>query len=113
MRRPSGSTSPLSARSASRLRTWRAFPPSGLRGRAGGVLEEGGGAARGQTAAREAAVGVFLARRIVFFPFAVLVKEPLAESFAFPAFPRRTAEDVLAIDLEARACARSLLARFS
>jgi hypothetical protein len=42
-----------------------------------------------------------------------LVEETLAASSALTALPRRTVEDVLAIDHEARACARSLLTRFS
>jgi 1-deoxy-D-xylulose-5-phosphate reductoisomerase len=77
------------------------------------VLVEGGSAATVLNAANEVAVEAFLAKRIGFLAIAGLVEETLAASFALTALPRRTAEDVLAIDLEARACARSLLARFS
>ncbi|HKB22205.1 MAG TPA: 1-deoxy-D-xylulose-5-phosphate reductoisomerase [Methyloceanibacter sp.] len=77
------------------------------------VLVEGGSAATVLNAANEVAVEAFLAKRIGFLAIASLVEETLAASFALTALPRRTAEDVLAIDLEARACARSLLARFS
>jgi 1-deoxy-D-xylulose-5-phosphate reductoisomerase len=77
------------------------------------VLVEGGSAATVLNAANEVAVDAFLAKRIGFLAIADLVEETLAASSALTALPRRTAEDVLAIDLEARACARSLLARFS
>jgi 1-deoxy-D-xylulose-5-phosphate reductoisomerase len=77
------------------------------------VLVEGGSAATVLNAANEVAVEAFLAKRIGFLAIAGLVEETLAASFALTALPRRIVEDVLAIDLEARACARSLLARFS
>jgi 1-deoxy-D-xylulose-5-phosphate reductoisomerase len=64
-------------------------------------------------AANEVAVEAFLAKRIGFLAIAGVVEETLAASSALAALPRRNVEDVLAIDAEARGCARSLLARFA
>jgi 1-deoxy-D-xylulose-5-phosphate reductoisomerase len=77
------------------------------------VLMEEGSSATVLNAANEVAVEAFLAERIGFLAIAGVVEETLAASGALAALPRRTVEDVLAIDAEARACARSLLARFS
>jgi 1-deoxy-D-xylulose-5-phosphate reductoisomerase len=77
------------------------------------VLGAGGSAATVLNAANEVAVEAFLARRIGFLAIARLVEETLAASASLAALPRRSVEDVLAIDAEARGCARALLARFS
>jgi 1-deoxy-D-xylulose-5-phosphate reductoisomerase len=77
------------------------------------VLAEGGSAGTVLNAANEVAVEAFLAKRIGFLAIAGVVEETLAASSALAALPRRNVEDVLAIDAEARGCARSLLARFA
>jgi 1-deoxy-D-xylulose-5-phosphate reductoisomerase len=76
------------------------------------VLVAGASAATVLNAANEVAVEAFLAKRIGFLAIAGVVEETLAASASLAGLPRRGVEDVLAIDAEARACARSLLARF-
>jgi 1-deoxy-D-xylulose-5-phosphate reductoisomerase len=77
------------------------------------VLEAGGNAGTVLNAANEVAVEAFLTKRIGFLAIASLVEETLAASTALARLPRCSAEDVLAIDAEARWCARSLLSRFA
>jgi 1-deoxy-D-xylulose-5-phosphate reductoisomerase len=77
------------------------------------VLVAGGSAPTVLNAANEIAVEAFLAKRIGFLAIAGVVEETLALSGPLASLPRRGAEDVLAIDAEARGCARSLLSRFS
>jgi 1-deoxy-D-xylulose-5-phosphate reductoisomerase len=77
------------------------------------VLLAGGSAATVLNAANEIAVEAFLAKRIGFLAIAGVVEETLASSAPLATLPRRSVEDVLAIDAEARGCARSLLSRFS
>jgi 1-deoxy-D-xylulose-5-phosphate reductoisomerase len=77
------------------------------------VLAEGGSAGTVLNAANEVAVEAFLAKRIGFLAIAGVVEETLAASSALAAVPRRSVEDVLAIDADARRCARSLLGRFA
>ncbi len=77
------------------------------------VLDKGGSAGTVLNAANEIAVEAFLAKRIGFLAIAGVVEETLAASSALAALPRRSVEDVLAIDAEARGCARSLLGRFA
>jgi 1-deoxy-D-xylulose-5-phosphate reductoisomerase len=76
------------------------------------ALAEGGSTGTVLNAANEVAVEAFLAKRIGFLAIASVVEETLAASSALAA-PRRSVEDVLAIDAEARRCARSLLGRFA
>jgi 1-deoxy-D-xylulose-5-phosphate reductoisomerase len=76
------------------------------------ALAEGGSTGTVLNAANEVAVEAFLAKRIGFLAIAGVVEETLAASSALAA-PRRSVEDVLAIDAEARRCARSLLGRFA
>jgi 1-deoxy-D-xylulose-5-phosphate reductoisomerase len=76
------------------------------------VLIAGGSAATVLNAANEVAVAAFLAKRVGFLAITSIVEETLAASAALAALPRRSVEDVLAIDAEARACARSLLSQF-
>ena len=77
------------------------------------VLAAGGSAGTVLNAANEIAVEAFLARRIGFLAIADLVDATLQASAGLIGLPRRSVEDVLAIDAEARASARSLLARFA
>lgn len=77
------------------------------------VLVAGGSAGTVLNAANEVAVEAFLAGRIGFLAIAALVEETLAASTGLIGLDRRNVEDVLAIDAEARASARSLLGRFA
>jgi len=77
------------------------------------VLAAGGSAGTVLNAANEVAVEAFLARRIGFLAIADLVDATLQASAGLIGLPRRSVEDVLAIDAEARASARSFLARFA
>jgi len=77
------------------------------------VLDAGGGAGTVLNAANEVAVEAFLAKRIGFLAIASLVEATLEASVGLSALTRQTVEDVLAVDAEARASARSLLARFA
>jgi 1-deoxy-D-xylulose-5-phosphate reductoisomerase len=77
------------------------------------VLATGGSAGTVLNAANEVAVEAFLARKIGFLAIADLVEATLQASGALMGLPRRSVEDVLAIDGRARAEARSLLARFA
>jgi 1-deoxy-D-xylulose-5-phosphate reductoisomerase len=77
------------------------------------VLAAGGSAGTVLNAANEIAVEAFLARRIGFLAIADLVDATLQASGGLLGAERRGVEDVLAIDAEARASARSLLARFA
>ena len=77
------------------------------------VLAAGGSAGTVLNAANEVAVEAFLAGRIGFLAIADLVDATLQASAGLIGLPRRGVEDVLAIDAEARASARSLLARFA
>jgi 1-deoxy-D-xylulose-5-phosphate reductoisomerase len=77
------------------------------------VLAAGGSAGTVLNAANEVAVGAFLEGRIGFLAIAALVEATLESSIDLPGRSRRGVEDVLAIDAEARASARSLLARFA
>jgi len=78
-----------------------------------GVLAAGGSAGTVLNAANEVAVEAFLAGRIGFLAIAALVEATLAANSGLIGLDRRSVEDVLAIDAEARAMARSLLARFA
>jgi 1-deoxy-D-xylulose-5-phosphate reductoisomerase len=77
------------------------------------VLAEGGSAGTVLNAANEVAVEAFLTKRIGFLAIASVVEETLGASSTLAALPRGSVEDVLAIDAEARGCARSLLGRFA
>ncbi len=77
------------------------------------VLAAGGSAGTVLNAANEVAVEAFLAGRIGFLAIAGLVEATLAASAGLIGLDRRNVEDVLAIDAEARASARSLLGRFA
>jgi 1-deoxy-D-xylulose-5-phosphate reductoisomerase len=77
------------------------------------VLEAGGSAGTVLNAANEVAVEAFLAKQIGFLAIAGLVEATLEASSGLLALTRESVEDVLAIDAEARACARSLLGRFA
>jgi 1-deoxy-D-xylulose-5-phosphate reductoisomerase len=77
------------------------------------VLVAGGSAGTVLNAANEVAVEAFLAGRIGFLAIAGLVEATLAASAGLIGLDRRNVEDVLAIDAEARASARSLLGRFA
>jgi 1-deoxy-D-xylulose-5-phosphate reductoisomerase len=77
------------------------------------VLTAGGSAGTVLNAANEVAVEAFLAKRIGFLGIAGLVEATLAASAGLLALTRENVEDVLAIDAEARICARSLLGRFA
>ena len=77
------------------------------------VLNAGGSAATVLNAANEVAVEAFLAGRIGFLAIADLVEATLEASAALTSAERRNVEDVLAIDAEARASTRALLARFA
>ena len=77
------------------------------------VLAEGGSAGTVLNAANEVAVEAFLARRIGFLSIAALVEATLAANGGLTTSHRGSVDDVLAIDAEARAAARSFLARFA
>jgi 1-deoxy-D-xylulose-5-phosphate reductoisomerase len=77
------------------------------------ALEEGGSAGTVLNAANEVAVEAYLAGRIGFLAIAALVEATLAANGGLTTSHRATVDDVLAIDAEARAAARSLLARFA
>jgi 1-deoxy-D-xylulose-5-phosphate reductoisomerase len=77
------------------------------------VLTAGGSAGTVLNAANEVAVEAFLAKQIGFLGIAGLVEATLAASAGLLALTRESVEDVLAIDAEARVCARSLLGRFA
>jgi len=77
------------------------------------VLAAGGSAGTVLNAANEVAVGAFLAGRIGFPAIAGLVESTLEASAGLMGRDRHNVEDVLAIDAEARASARSLLGRFA
>jgi 1-deoxy-D-xylulose-5-phosphate reductoisomerase len=77
------------------------------------VLAAGGSAGTVLNAANEVAVDAFLARKIRFLAIVGLVEATLAASVDLLGLNRRNVEDVLAIDDEARASARALLARFA
>jgi 1-deoxy-D-xylulose-5-phosphate reductoisomerase len=77
------------------------------------VLAAGGSAGTVLNAANEVAVKAFLARKIRFLAIVGLVEATLAASVDLLGLDRRNVEDVLAIDAEARASARALLARFA
>ena len=77
------------------------------------VLAEGGSAGTVLNAANEVAVEAFLARRIGFLSIAALVEATLAANGGLTTCHRGSVDDVLAIDAEARAAARSFLARFA
>jgi 1-deoxy-D-xylulose-5-phosphate reductoisomerase len=77
------------------------------------VLAAGGSAGTVLNAANEVAVEAFLARQIGFLAIADLVEATLAANPGLTTSQRGNVDDVLAIDAEARASARSLLARFA
>jgi 1-deoxy-D-xylulose-5-phosphate reductoisomerase len=77
------------------------------------VLTAGGSAGTVLNAANEVAVEAFLARQIGFLAIAALVEATLAANPGLTTSRRASVDDVLAIDAEARASARSLLARFA
>jgi len=77
------------------------------------VLAAGGSAGTVLNAANEIAVEAFLAGRIGFLAITGLVETTLEANDGLIGAERSTVEDVLAIDAEARASARSLLGRFA
>ena len=77
------------------------------------VLEAGGSAGTVFNAANEVAVEAFLGGRIGFLAIAASVEATLAASASLIGIRRRSVEDVLAIDAEARTIARSLLEQFA
>jgi 1-deoxy-D-xylulose-5-phosphate reductoisomerase len=77
------------------------------------VLDAGGSAGTVLNAANEVAVEAFLAKKIGFLAIASLVEATLAANTGLTTSQRGSVDDVLAIDAEARASARSLLARFA
>jgi 1-deoxy-D-xylulose-5-phosphate reductoisomerase len=77
------------------------------------VLAAGGSAGTVLNAANEVAVEAFLGRRIGFLAIADLVDATLEASAGLIGHRRDSVEDVLAIDAQARACARTLLGRFA
>jgi 1-deoxy-D-xylulose-5-phosphate reductoisomerase len=77
------------------------------------VLVAGGSAGTVLNAANEVAVEAFLARRIGFLAIAALVEATLVANPGLTTSQRENVDDVLAVDAEARASARSLLARFA
>ena len=77
------------------------------------VLAAGGSAGTVLNAANEIAVEAFLAGRIGFLAIAGLVEATLAANSGLTTCHRKSVDDVLAIDAEARASARSLLGRFA
>jgi 1-deoxy-D-xylulose-5-phosphate reductoisomerase len=76
------------------------------------VLVAGAGAGTVLNAANEIAVEAFLAGQIGFLDIVGLVDATLAASAKLTGLERRNVDDVLAIDTEARACARALLDKF-
>jgi 1-deoxy-D-xylulose-5-phosphate reductoisomerase len=77
------------------------------------VLAAGGSAGTVLNAANEIAVEAFLGGRIGFVAIADLVDATLEASAGLTGHRRDSVEDVLAIDAQARACARTLLGRFA
>jgi 1-deoxy-D-xylulose-5-phosphate reductoisomerase len=77
------------------------------------VLAAGGSAGTVLNAANEVAVEAFLGGRIGFLAIADLVDATLEASAGLTGHRRDSIEDVLAIDAQARACARTLLGRFA
>ena len=77
------------------------------------VLEAGGSAGTVFNGANEIAVEAFLGGRIGFLAIAASVEATLAAATGLSGIRRRSLEDVLAIDAEARTIARSLLERFA
>ena len=77
------------------------------------VLTAGASAGTVLNAANEVAVEAFLGKRIGFLAIAGLVQAALERCVNISSSRRQTVEDVLAIDAEARACARELLDRFA
>jgi 1-deoxy-D-xylulose-5-phosphate reductoisomerase len=77
------------------------------------VLEANASAATVLNAANEVAVEAFLGGRIGFLAIADLVESTLEAGTGLTSCVRDSVEDVLAIDAEARACARNLLSRFA
>ena len=77
------------------------------------VLAAGGSAGTVLNAANEVAVEAFLAGQIGFLAIADLVEATLAANPGLTTSQPGNVDDVLAIDAEARASARSLLARFA
>lgn len=77
------------------------------------ALEAGGSAGTVLNAANEVAVEAYLAGRIGFLAIASLVEATLEASGGLAGQRRNDVEDVLAIDAEARASARTLLSRFA
>ncbi|MGZ5862985.1 MAG: 1-deoxy-D-xylulose-5-phosphate reductoisomerase [Methyloceanibacter sp.] len=77
------------------------------------VLAEGGSGGTVLNAANEVAVEAFLSGRIGFLSIAGLVEATLAANGGLTTSHRGSVDDVLAIDAEARAAARSFLARFA
>ncbi len=77
------------------------------------VLAAGGSAGTVLNAANEVAVEAFLKGKIGFLDIAALVEATLDQSAGLLGRHRRTIDDVLAIDVEARAKARGLLPRFA
>ena len=77
------------------------------------VLAAGASAGTVLNAANEVAVAAFLAGKIGFLSIAAVVESTLEKSVNLMGRHRRGVEDVLAIDAEARAEARSLLPRFA
>ncbi len=77
------------------------------------VLAAGGSASTVLNAANEVAVEAFLAGRIGFLGIASVVETTLELAPQLAALSPETVDDVLAIDHEARAIARSLLSRFA
>ena len=77
------------------------------------VLAAGGSAGTVLNAANEIAVEAFLAGRIGFLAIAGLVETTLAANAGLTTSHPESVDDVLAIDAEARASARSLLGRFA
>jgi 1-deoxy-D-xylulose-5-phosphate reductoisomerase len=77
------------------------------------ALEAGGSTGTVLNAANEVAVEAYLAGRIGFLAIASLVEATLEASGGLTRQRRNDVEDVLAIDTEARASARTLLSRFA
>ena len=77
------------------------------------VLAAGGSAGTVLNAANEVAVEAFLGGRIGFLAIAALVEATLESNVDLARRHRRSVEDVLDIDAEARAKAKSLLDRFA
>jgi 1-deoxy-D-xylulose-5-phosphate reductoisomerase len=77
------------------------------------VLEAGGSAGTVLNAANEIAVEAFLTGRLGFLGIAALVEATLVADIGVTTSQRATADDVIAIDAEARRVARSLLTQFA